>query len=614
MFWTFQPKREQSEKKHIPFNTWEVQDEIIVEMVKHIRYGGDMLVDKSREMGATWIVLGCFFYEWLFAPDTTLLCISRKQESVDKKGNPDSLFWKLDYLCKNLPIWAMPPVEQGKHRTHMHLLNPWNNSVIDGESTNADVGAGGRRQAVMCDEFARVDPSEAANIEETLSDTTPCRIFNSTPTSRGHPFGKIRFGGKVEIFEMPWYRHPWKMRGLYKTPDINKIQIYDLQYYRLVWPEIFCKYKPEEIITYSDFENLMAVTTTRQAKKNIRFIADGNQGEVVPLNGWRSPWYDKETIDRGRSPRDIACNINMDYVGSGDTVFNPRNISRMIEAYCCKPRHEGEIVFTMSEDNISAVRFATDYGRRRFKWWGELAGSRPPQNHNFIIGCDISLGTGASNSVASVYDVDTDEKIGVWVCSDTSPTNFAEQVYAIGKWVGGCTGMPFLIWEANGPGQTFDRRLEQVGYDFVYNTREEKTVSRKKKKTRGWYSSSDSKLTLLSEYDAAMACTFSLNSNNRKFINHDKRSMREAEDYIFYQGMRCEVGLSSKQDEEGSARAAHGDMVIADALCNLARFDQPRAATMEASFVNEMTGSYADRMYNARKLKSKEQEDSKWLL
>lgn len=612
MFWTFQPKREQSEKKNIPFITWECQDEVIVEIVNRIRIGGDLLIDKSREMGATWIVLGCFFYEWLFTPSTTLLCISRKQEYVDKKDNPDCLFWKLDYLLKNLPSWARPPVIDKVHRTHMHLLNPFNGSVIDGESTNSDVGAGGRRQAVMCDEFARVEAPEAAWIAETLSDTTPCRIFNSTPTSRGHPFGRIRFGGKVDVFDLPWYRHPYKRQGLYKTPDINIITILDIDYYRNLCPEVFNRYKANVPIKYSELEKELLITTTKsEAKWKLRFIADGNCGDIKPLNGYRSPWYDYETIDRDRSDRDIACNINMDYIGSGDVVFSQRILRNMLETYVFEPKISGEVIYQMRGDRITNIVFKQDYGKRRLKWWGKLAGSRPEQNHNYIIGCDISLGTGASNSVASIFDCDLNMKVGSFVCPNTSPTNFAEMVYAIGKWVGGSTDMPFLIWEANGPGQTFDRRIFQLDYYFVYATREEKTNMRTRKKTKGWYSNADNKLNLLSQYDAAMTACFNPQPSDMAFINPDKKALREAEDYIFYDGSRSGIGPSGSQEDEGSAKAAHGDRVIADALCNLARFDQKRAAVEKAP---SEYGTYASRMLERKLEKLEKNENSKWLI
>jgi hypothetical protein len=611
MLWTFQPKREQSLYKHLPFNTWEVQDECIEKLIHSIRYGGDLLVDKSREMGATWIVLGAFFCEWLLVPDSTFLVISRKEEYVWKRGNPDTLYWKLEYMLKNLPNWVTPKVDLSER----HLLNLDNGAVIDGESTNADVGAGGRRQAIMCDEFARVNAADAAWIADTLSDTTPARIFNSTPTSRGHPFGQIRFAGRVPVFTLGWWRHPWKIQGHYESPEMDKVVIHDIKYYRDKYPDIefFKALDSGEVFKYSSFEKEMLMQyPERDGILELKFIADGNdpanQAYYSPT-GKRSPWYDREC--ERRTPRDKATNIDINYVGSGDVVFNPMVLLRMIEQLCRPPKYVGEIDYYIRESKIIRSRFVPNSGRRRLSWWSELGGARPNQSHNYIVGCDIALGTGQSNSVACIFDCNTNEKVGRWKCPNTSPTHFAEFVVALCQWVGGATKLPFLIWEANGPGQIFGRRVIQLGYDFIYRQREEKRVGRKRKATVGWSSTPDSKLNMLLSYDSALDSAFREEMETQAFINPDADSLREAEDYIFFEGGGKEIGLSQCQADEGGAKAAHGDMVIADGLCNLARYDQPRAALNRATH-GDMHSLAHRRELHKRKIQ--QQRRGPWLI
>jgi hypothetical protein len=611
MFWTFQPKREQSIYKHLPFVTWDCQDECIEKLINSIRYGGDLLVDKSREMGATWIVLGAFFAEWLLVPDSTFLVISRKEEYVWKRGNPDTLYWKLEYLLKNLPHWVTPAVDLSER----HLQNLANGSVIDGESTNADVGAGGRRQAIMCDEFARVNAADADWIADTLSDTTPARIFNSTPTSRGHPFGQLRFGGRVPVFTLGWWRHPWKVQGHYESPEIDQIVIYDLEYYlRKYGDGVFEGIEEGVPFKYSNFEKMLLIRYPSRAELlELNFIADGNdpanQAYFSPT-GRRSPWYDREC--ERRTPRDKATNIDINYVGAGDVVFNPMILLRLLEQKARPPRYEGEIDFYMRENKIVRTKFTPNQGRRRLKWWAELRGARPDQSHNYIVGCDISLGSGQSNSVLSVYDSNTNEKVGRWKCPNTSPTHFAEYVVALCQWVGGVTKMPFLIWESNGPGLIFGRRVVDMGYDFIYREREEKQRGRKRKSALGWHSSPDSKLNLCLNYDAGLDAVFREEMESKAFINPDAESLHEAEDYVFYEGGGKEIGPSHCSADEGGAKAAHGDMVIADALCCLARYDQPRAALNWATFGDYNT--LAHRRREAELLRKKREEDDLWLI
>jgi hypothetical protein len=610
MFWTFQPKREQSLYKHIPFNTWEIQEECIDRLIRSIRYGGDLLIDKSREMGATWIVLGAFFAEWLLMPDSTFLVISRKEEYVWKRGNPDTLYWKLEYLLKNLPNWITPKVDLSER----HLLNMNNGSVIDGESTNSDVGAGGRRQAIMCDEFARVNAADALWIADTLSDTTPARIFNSTPTSRGHPFGQIRFGGRVEVFTLGWWRHPWKVRGLYESPEIDRITIRDIKYYQEKYGELFDGIEQDVPFTYSRFEKDLLIQFPERADiLEMKFIADGNdpanQAYYSPT-GRRSPWYDREC--ERRTPRDKATNIDINYVGAGDVVFNPMILLRMLDKHARPPVLEGEIEFYLRENRIVRSRFNPMSGRRRLKWWEPLKGARPDQSHNYIVGCDIALGTGQSNSVVSVYDANTGSKVGRWKCPNTSPTHFAEYVVALCTWVGGSTILPFLVWEANGPGLIFGRRIVDMGYDFVYRDREEKKRGRKRKTNIGWHSTPESKLNLCLGYDDALDSTFRDEIGIKGFINPDADSLHEAEDYVFFEGGGKDIGPSQCSADEGGAKAAHGDMVIADALCCLARYDQPRAALNRAAFGDYNTLAHRRRVYE--QMAKKRHEDEPWLI
>ena len=607
MFWTFQPKKEQSLTKHLPFITWPVQDMAIERLIDCIRNGGDLLIDKSREMGATWIILGSFLAEWLWMPDSTFLITSRKEEYVWKRGNPDTLYWKLEYMLRHLPLWATPRTDVSER----HLLNIENNSVIDGESTNADVGAGGRRQAIMCDEFARVKPSEAQMIQETISDTTPCRIFNSTPVSRGHPFGQLRFSGKIEIVTLPWWEHPWKIKGHYESPNLNQIVIRDIEYYRRKYPSIFDDVQKDVPFFYSDFEKSLLTKRARlEDFYELKFIADGNdpanQTYYSPT-GRRSPWYDQQC--ERRTPRDKAVNIDINYIGAGDVVFNPITLTRMIDKYGSEPCHRGEVIYRVVENIIVNAAWMPNSGRRRLLLWEPLRGSRPDQTHNYIIGCDIAMGSGQSNSVASIFDVNLGKKVGRWLCPFTQPTHFAEQVVALCKWYGGATGLPYLIYENNGPGTIFGRRVLELGYDFVYRDRTEKKVSRKRGDTVGWHSSTDSKLNLMVAYDAAMHATFQEDMESKSFINPDIQSLREAEDYVFYE-TGSGLGPSGDSDEVGGAKAGHGDMVIADALCQLARYEQPRAQLDQAQFGHTGTILYRRRMAQEQN----ERQEDLWLI
>ena len=112
----------------------------------------------------------------------------------------DTLFEKHRFLIRKQPAWLQPRCEDRFAR----LINLDNGNLIVGEATNEHAGQGGRKTAALLDEFSRV--SEAQDIDSALTDTTPCKIYNSTPQGSETWFSKIRLSGKVPVIELPWFR------------------------------------------------------------------------------------------------------------------------------------------------------------------------------------------------------------------------------------------------------------------------------------------------------------------------------------------------------------------------------------------------------------------------
>ena len=102
----------------------------------------------------------------------------------------------------------------------------------------------------------------------------------------------------------------------------------------------------------------------------------------------------------------------------------------------------------------------------------------------------------------------------------------------------------------------------------------------------------------MTNYNAALSACFS-KSKKRKFINPDADAIIEAEDYIF---AGQQLIPSNSIDEVGGAKAAHGDIVIADALCDLAAEDQMKAAVR---FEETIPGSFA---YRKKKREDRKRE------
>jgi hypothetical protein len=187
------------------------------------------------------------------------------------------------------------------------------------------------------------------------------------------------------------------------------------------------------------------------------------------------------------------------------------------------------------------------------------------QSHGYTFGVDISMGTGSSNSVISALDNDTNQKVAEFADPFTPPEDLAWVVAMAGVWFGGTSGKPLLIWETNGPGGIFGKKIMQIGYAPIYFSKVEGRRSSKQTDRFGWNSTAARKEILLGGYRDAL--------KNARFINPSKESLDEAIDYV-YDDSGLLIPASARQ-ERGGASATHGDRVVADALCELGRKDLP---------------------------------------
>jgi hypothetical protein len=588
-FWVYEARAEPG-KQNIPFILRPQQDYGIDRLKHAIDHGHNLGFDKSREEGASEIICKMFAAYFLLYSDMYFLVGSRVEDYVDKAttikpdsqgvmrtyGNHKCLFHKILYAMTTLPSYMQPTLR----KSHLLLENVDNNSKIGGEATTNNFGAGDRAKAVLVDECARIEPDIAQYIIDNIQDTTPCAIYNSThfKWGSGHPYAKLINSGKCEFVTLGWEQNPVKNGGLYRSDDTDQIEIKDIDYYRRLCPEVFNTIEPGKSFSYSDLQ--LAVNNmsdeVQDKMSDISFVADGGEGN---FNCDRSPWFDGQEA-RGRSRQDIAINILRIPQGSADQFFDDANLVRCENTYVRDPDYTGTLKYTIHKTRPVDVKFQRG-GPKLLKWWGPLPKGRPRQDHNYIVSCDISRGTGSSNSVATITDVNTSEIVGVYVNPFIDVTDFAELAVALCLWTGGGSRKTYLIWEANGPGDTFAKRVRKIGYGFVYYKVNERQKTRKRggNKTYGWYSTTGingTKNDLLSEFDAAISESLVKNKRFPHIIIHDIDLIRECRDYIFL-GDRIDVGLSAQVTESSGARYAHGDRVISAALAMLAMKEQPKA-------------------------------------
>lgn len=196
-----------------PFLLFERQEEWVHWFLKRWKNREPGLVDKSRELGMSWLTVCVACTMCLFNHGLIIGFGSRKEEYVDKKGDPKSLLWKGRQFLNYLPVEFLGDWNERKHSPYMRIEFPDTDSVITGESGDG-IGRGARTSVYFLDESAWIPRSEL--IDASLSQTTNCRIDISTPRGMNNSFARKRFGGKVNVFTMHWTEDPRKDQAWYE--------------------------------------------------------------------------------------------------------------------------------------------------------------------------------------------------------------------------------------------------------------------------------------------------------------------------------------------------------------------------------------------------------------
>lgn len=168
----------------------------------------DGIVEKSRDEGFSFLTLAFMLHRWLFVPGWAGAVGSRKQDLVDKLGDPKALLPKVRFMLYRLPLWMRPEgFDEKKHDNFLGLINPATGATITGEAGD-NMGRGGRAAFYMIDEWAFVEHAEA--VEAATSQTARVRIKGSTPAGIGDRFYVDRHSGRYHVFTFDWRANPDK--------------------------------------------------------------------------------------------------------------------------------------------------------------------------------------------------------------------------------------------------------------------------------------------------------------------------------------------------------------------------------------------------------------------
>jgi len=510
--------------KEYPFITWPAQDSLILQVEKSIDESESLLVEKSREVGASWCVLMVFLHKFLFSKQPVQFsALSLREADVDNVSgdvvnypwgtvsDPSTLFGKLDYALRKLPPWMVPEV----YRKRLQMVNMATRSRIEGSASATYALSSQRRNGLLMDEAAKTD--NFRTIWQGTADVARCRLAISTPVGLGTFFTQLRNSGTVPVVELGWWQDP------NKASDLSVVQI------------------PGGHYCYS------------------------------------SNWYRHECALR--TPADVASNLDIKHIESGSVFFPTAMLQTYAKSHCADPLlrlhidfrptvADAEIVGILNTRDVSKVRVtAAPNGPWRIWVSPQDAPSFTPLPDEFpfkpsfggslIFGVDVSLGVGASNSVISVFHRLTRSKIAEFVDARTPPHVLVRLACAAALWFGQTT-RPLIVPEANGvPGYDFLRQLNNVyRYSNIYQEHGLLTKHDQKSDSLGYHSSRPKKAVLLGNLVRA----YSLGN----YHNPSQAAVDEAMAYVL--NADGSLGPAELREESADAKATHGDRVIADAL------------------------------------------------
>ncbi|MEI8033734.1 MAG: hypothetical protein WCH05_10350 [Chlorobiaceae bacterium] len=210
---TFDPRKaEMGLPTTIPFVLFPKQVELVEWIIGQWKTQRGGLIEKSRDMGVSWLTVATAATLCLFNDGLVIGFGSRKEEYVDKIGDPKSLFWKARQFIMKLPPEFRGGWDTRTHSAHMRIQFPDSGSVMTGEAGD-NIGRGDRASIYFVDEAAYLE--RPMLVDASLSQTTNCRIDLSSVNGMGNPFAEKRHSGKVDVFVFDWRDDPRKDQTWY---------------------------------------------------------------------------------------------------------------------------------------------------------------------------------------------------------------------------------------------------------------------------------------------------------------------------------------------------------------------------------------------------------------
>lgn len=229
---TFDPRNvSRGVPAYVPFVLMPKQVQVIETIYEHWINNKDLLIEKSRTVGMSWLAVALACTMCLFNNGFVAGFGSRKEALVDTNNDLSALLPKARMFLKYLPKRFLQGMNLAKDCPFLRLTFA-NGSQIIGEAGD-NIGRGGRTSIYFLDEAAFIERSE--KVDAALIGTTNCRIPISTPNGMANTFAQKRFSGKIDVLTYHWrddlrLDDAWYRQMVINLPPHIIAQEYDINY------------------------------------------------------------------------------------------------------------------------------------------------------------------------------------------------------------------------------------------------------------------------------------------------------------------------------------------------------------------------------------------------
>jgi hypothetical protein len=183
--------------------------------------GATVFVEKSRDMGATWLALHFVIWLWLIEPGLTWHLGSRTEDLVDLNpggANDDTLLGRCEIITNHLPDWLKPEgydLDDKSQRQKKLWTNPANGNKLTGEAAAANFSRQTRKTGVLVDELAFWEHQR--EVIRGTKDTCRVRIFLTSANPDADAVKDFMRRPGVRVIRQGWQLHPEKTLAWYEA-------------------------------------------------------------------------------------------------------------------------------------------------------------------------------------------------------------------------------------------------------------------------------------------------------------------------------------------------------------------------------------------------------------